>query len=288
MAYQLQADVRTVLTETNPVVRSGIQAALFSKGIREVVSCKDAQTLLDALKSEIVDLLLVDVDLPGVDICQLVQQVRQNNLGRNPFVLIIATVSDTSLGHIRKVINSGVDRVLRKPMPMSMVLEQVAQLSDARRPFVATDAYVGPSRRSNPRVDDSDDNLMQAPNTMRSKLADKVSEMQVERMIRNGVVRVGEMKVRSTPLAISRAIRRVLAFYEGQGTVERVRTDLDRMVALSQDLVSRYRGTSFDHLAELAASLVSLVMRISADPVAPNKVHLNLLAKLGEVLRQAA
>lgn len=289
MAQQpLNAEVRTVLVEMNPVVRTGIQAALHGAGIRHVDMCKDVEGLSAALAEDIVDLVVCDAELPGADICRIVQQIRQYTLGRNPFVLIIATVGECSAEALRRLVNAGVDGILQKPMPMNRVTDQLAQLVAERRPFVATDSYVGPNRRTNPRPDDSGDTLIKVPNTLRSKLVDKATRHQLQEQISHGLGRVNEMKAQSTALTITRAVARVLAFYEGRGTLDGVRCDLDRMVGLSQDLVRQHRGTASDHLAELATSLVSLVMRISQDLEAPSKVHLQLLAKLGDVLRQVA
>jgi len=288
MDYQVQTPLHTVMSETNPVVRAGIQAALFGKGIREVVSCKDGGSLQAALNEGMVDLLLIDSDLPDLDVCDLVQQIRRNNLGRNPFVVIIATVSNASQADIRKVINSGVDRVLCKPLPMSVVLDQVSQLARSRRPFVATDSYVGPTRRANRRPDDDDETLLEAPNTMRCKMGGRATERQLGRLVENGLARVHELRQQSTPLAISRAISRVLAFYDGKGTIDRVRADLDRMLSLGRDMVRIHRGTSLDYLADLAQSLVCLVMLMAPDPARANKVHRHLMSHMRDVMRQAA
>lgn len=288
MSQTYKSDVRAVLCETNPALRAGIQAALFGKGIREVVVCKDAEALMGALSDEIVDLVVCDIDIPGMDFCDVAQRIRQNRLGRNPFALIIATVSDSSLPRVRRVINAGVDRVVRKPMPMHVVIDHVSALTQLRKPFVATDSYVGPSRRATPRAEDGDDHLMPVPNTMHVKATHRVEVDWLEGMIKDGVARVQAMKARNIPMALTRAIGRVNAYYQGRGTLEGVRTDLDRMVALGQDLIRRNRNTASNHLAELGSSLISLVMRISADLEAPQKVHLVLLHKLGEVLDQAA
>ncbi len=287
--YQSNAlEVRAALCETNPALRSGVQAALYAKGMRDLMVCKDGPALADALAKEIVDLVVCDVDLPGMDFGAWIQRIRQNALGRNPFAVIIATLGDPSLPAVRRAVSAGVDRVLRKPVSMDILAEHVDALSHFRKPFVATDGYVGPSRRASPRAEDEDEPLVEVPNTLRSRMIGRCGPAELQRLIDDGVGRVQEMKAQNTPLAVSRSIGRVLAFYEGKGTLDAVRCDLDRMVALSHDVVRRHRGGELDHLADLASSLVGLVMRISDDPIRPHRLHLNLLRKLGEVFRRAA
>ena len=143
--------VRTVLCETNPALRSGLQAALYGRGLRDVIICKDGPGLVKTLEDEVIDLIVCDVDLPGFDFCQMAQSVRQRDCGRNPFAMIISTLSDASVGEVRKVINAGVDRVVRKPMSMTVLTGHVDALTQSRRPFVATERYVGPSRRAQVR-----------------------------------------------------------------------------------------------------------------------------------------
>ncbi len=45
-----------------------------------------------------IDLIVLDHILPGIDFVGLVQRIRRNMLGRNPFVTVIATLGKTEAG----------------------------------------------------------------------------------------------------------------------------------------------------------------------------------------------
>jgi len=280
-------DVRAVLCETNPALRSGLQAALYGKGLRDLIICKDGGSLVSTIEAEMVDLVVCDIELPGVDFCRMTQQIRQRDCGRNPFALIISTLSDASVAEVRRVINAGVDRVVRKPMSMTVLTSHIDDLTHGRRPFVATERYVGPSRRAHVRADDGKGDLVRVPNTLRSKLVDKADDQRVQTMIDHGWSNLQRQKVHSSSAGIVRTIKRVLSYSQGGSSPEGLRTDLDRLVAMSDDLLRSNRGTA-DHLADLAASLKSLALRMAASSSPEQRVHLELLANMGEVVRLSA
>jgi DNA-binding response OmpR family regulator len=280
-------DVRAVLCETNPALRSGLQAAMFGMGLRGVILCKDTDSLSETLQEELIDLIVCDVELPGLDFCEMAQRIRHRDCGRNPFALIISTVSDASVTEVRRAINAGVDRVVRKPMPMNVVVSHIDALAKNRKPFVATEKYIGPTRRMGLRADESKNDLIRVPNTLRSKIFEKADSARVQKLVDEGWVRIQDQKACSSSAAIVKAINRILAYYDaGKGTIDALRNDLDRLVALSEELFLRYRGSA-DHIAELAASLKGVALRIAGEPQKRQKVHLQLLAKLGEVIRRS-
>jgi DNA-binding response OmpR family regulator len=278
-------DVRAVLCETNPALRSGLQAALYGKGLREVMVCKDVTSLATTLHDDLIDLVVCDVNLPGLDFCDMAQRLRQNAYGRNPFTLLIATLSDASVNEVRRMINAGVDRVLRKPVPMNVIMDHIDALVDARKPFVATEGYVGPTRRAAPRKDESWEELVPVPNTLRSKIVEKTNDDRLQMMVEEGWAKLEEMKAFSSTASINRLINRILAHYDGNGSAETLRTDLNRLVAVSRNLMRRSRGSA-DHIVGLTSSLISVTVQIAQSPQAPQRVHLQLLAKLGEVIRR--
>ena len=54
--------------------------------------------------------------MPDGDAIRLVREVRNGQLGRNPFVPIILTVWDSDGISIDEAVNSGVDLILAKPL----------------------------------------------------------------------------------------------------------------------------------------------------------------------------
>jgi len=287
MEHQVRSDVRVALCETHPALRSGFQTALYRRDMRDMEVCKDSAALLTLLNSQIVDLVVCATDLPGLDFCDLMQQIRHGTIGRNPFTLVLATVGDATIDDIRRVINAGVDRVVRKPMSMGDMVACVNALAASRKPFVATESYVGPSRRAANRSDRDTGEVMEVPNTLCAKLGGEVQEGHLEHLIGKGMSSLTRLRAHNSCLAISRSVQRIAQHFQrnGQG---RITNELQRLVSMSEAIDRRYRGTANAHLSEVAVSLSLLVEVLNSLPPESTRnltVTVELLQKLGDVIR---
>jgi CheY-like chemotaxis protein len=256
--------------------------------MREMEICKDSGGLLNLLNNQIIDLVICATDLPGLDFCDMMQQIRHGTIGRNPFTLVLATVGDATIDEIRRIVNAGVDRVVRKPMSMGDMVACVNALASTRKPFVATESYVGPSRRAAGRSEVDAGEVMEVPNTLSAKLGGgDLPDSRVEGMIDKGMNSLTRLRAHNSCLAISRSVQRIAQHFQrnGQG---RITNELARLMSMSEAVDRRYRGTANAHLAEVAVSLGMLVDVLQALPPESSRhltVTVELLEKLGEVVR---
>lgn len=290
MEHPVRSDVRVALCETHPALRSGFQTALYRRGFRNIEVCKDSGALISLLQNEIIDLVICATDLPGLDFCDLIQQIRHGNVGRNPFTLVLATVADATLDDIRRIMNAGVDRVAVKPMSMGDMTACVNALANSRKPFVATDSYVGPSRRGTMRADQRSDEAMDAPNTLQFKMTGAMPENRLDVVIGEGRINLISLRERTTCLAVARSVMRVIGQYRrhGAGAISR---ELTRLRALAEALDNRYQASADYHLSEIASCLGQLADLLLAFPPGQERqvaVAVELLDKLGEVVRRSA
>lgn len=178
MAVYSYKDAQMVLGEPDPLFSRNISDALSARGLKDLAICRDANSLRQAM-APMIDLVLCDVDLPGMDFCETAQEIRQSVLGVNPFAIVIATARPSAQADVGRVIKSGIDDFLIKPMTADLVVRRVGGFADGRKPFVVTKSYIGPSRRAKRREDGSDDDLIQVPNTLRSRLVDNARLVQL-------------------------------------------------------------------------------------------------------------
>lgn len=149
-------------------MRRLIRTALNGLSNVEYSEYKEFESLKSDLEFSWPDLVLVDIDLAGGDVCELIRSIRYNEFGMNPFVPIVALTWATNRNSIRRIIDSGVDSVLIKPLSASAVVKYVDKLSRSRKSFVVTSSYIGPDRRVDPSKG-AQIPLMEVPNTFRSK-----------------------------------------------------------------------------------------------------------------------
>jgi PAS domain S-box-containing protein len=97
--------------ETNRIVISG-----FLKKLNyEYDLVKDGQEVIDALKIEDYDIILMDVQMPGVNGIEATKIIRQNEEGTGKHIPIIAMTARAMAGDKENLIANGMDDYISKP-----------------------------------------------------------------------------------------------------------------------------------------------------------------------------
>lgn len=278
--------VRTIIGETNAELRTSLQAAFFGHGMREIVMCKGADTLFPALQREVIDLLVCDYDLPGIELGELTRQIRNGVIARNPFMQIIAIMADSSIEPIRRVIEAGVDDVVRKPVSINQLLARLRVLISNRRPFACTENYFGPSLRGKGYEGTDEEDLMAVPNTLRSRVVEGANGDQVEQLVESAIIEMKDRRSMQALMGLGRTVGQALADYEAGGHPDAFRRTLDRVVPLAEDTARRYRarGKSAASLAEIALGLAVVVRRLARGESGPQRSDVERLTHYAELI----
>ncbi len=280
--------VRLVIGEPNVQVRQGIKSALYSKGFREIVDVGAYLRLYDAVDTGPCDLLVVDMDLPGGDVCDLIHQVRHHRIGPNPFLLTIALCSEPSVASVKRVIDSGSDDLIIKPVAVEVLVERIDNLARGRKPFVVTHDYIGPDRRKGPRPEEVNSAaIMEVPNPLRAKALGSYDQHSLQRLIDAAASRINDQKMERYAVQIAYLVEQLTFAWESQATEDVLEPLLDRMAYVAEDLSRRLRGTAYAHVSELAMSLMGLTARMLENPLEPDHVDLSLLPKLSQAINRA-
>jgi CheY-like chemotaxis protein len=118
---------RVLLADDSKVVRVKTGRLLEKQGW-QVLLAEDGAAALQLLDTEAPDLLITDVEMPGLDGFELTRQVRAHaRFGRMPVIMI--TSSDER--HRAEADAAGVNLLLGKPYAEEALLAQVQQLLDA-------------------------------------------------------------------------------------------------------------------------------------------------------------
>ena len=282
------ADIRIALCETNPPLRTAFGNALYKMKLRNVELCKDAGSLMAYLNKEMVDLVICSTDLPGLNFAETVQMIRGGHLGRNPFVLFLATVHEATAREIRQIIEAGVDRVVRKPLSVGDMISYIESLSRKRRPFVATRFYFGPSRRAAPRRA-GPMAVIEVPDTLQIKLSLGSDAVQLEVMIHETMAALRAQRALNGCFNLSRATEtlaeRLAAEDEKLDLVQEGRL----LGELCREVQHFYAKAGHEHIVELADSLAALVGALTrrSNPTSLI-IALQLMQQIADLLRKAA
>jgi DNA-binding response OmpR family regulator len=279
-----------VVAESDAVFAGNVIDALSTRGIREPAVCRSAEALRGALTGA-PDLIICDVDLPGLDICTIAQDIRFGRLGRNPFAVLIATARPSTGTDLNKVMQSGIDYIVLKPMTADQVLRRVDGFTRSRKPFVVTEDFIGPSRRSKRRNDGSDDDMTPVPNTLRIKVLHNDRLSLLSKVLEVGLQRMGKKKSETQVKTVSRLTRRIVDLHKqatvaGSGLSQAEwRRAVAVLVEKSDAVVAEHKGSSTtDHVGEIAARIHQLAQRWSENNDRPPSVEMILIARLSDAL----
>ena len=282
-------DVRMVVGELDAVFATNIVDALHSRGLREPAMCRSAVTLASALDNA-PDLIVCDIDLPGLDFCAMAQDIRHGRLGRNPFAVLIATARPSTTSDLTPVMRSGIDYIMLKPTTADQVLRRVDGFTRARKPFAVTDTFVGPNRRTIRRNDGSEDDLMAVPNTLRLKVRHNDRLSLVNKVIEVGQRRMEARKSQTKVKSVARLTRRLCdlhrhgALADGLAYGEWSRT-LIALMEKSAEVVTEHRGlAATGHVGEIADCVLQLARRWSEFSCRPPAVEVVLARRLSDAL----
>jgi DNA-binding response OmpR family regulator len=283
-------DVKMIVAEQDAVFAGNIIDALSSRGIREPAICRSAEALRSALGGA-PDLIICDVDLPGLDVCSVAQDIRFGRLGRNPFAVVIATARPSTGTDLNKVMQSGVDYIVLKPMTADQVLRRIDGFTRSRKPFVVTEDFIGPSRRAKRRNDGSDDDMTPVPNTLRIKVLHNDRLSLLGKVLEVGLQRMGKKKSETQVKSVSRLTRRIVDLHK-QATVAGAtlshaewRRAVGVLLEKSEAVVAEHKGSAAtDHVGEIAARITQLVKRWAENTDRPPSVEMILISQLSEAL----
>jgi DNA-binding response OmpR family regulator len=282
-------DVRMVMGDPDTIFSGNVIDALKPRGLREPAVCRNVESLRSAL-GHTVDLLVCDVDLPGLDFCALAQDIRHGRLGINPFTVLIATARPSTGTDLGRVFSSGIDYIVLKPMTADLVVRRVDGFTRSRKPFVVTDDFIGPSRRTKRRNDGSDDDLTPVPNTLRVKVLHNDRVALMPKLMEIGMKRLGKKKEETQIKAIGRLTHRLGLLQEQPAYRDNMgewRNLLSLLGEKSDSVVALHKGAQTDHAAEIAVRIGKLARRWSDAKARPPEIEVMLMAQLAEALAGA-
>ena len=114
-----------LVAEDNPLNFELVRDVLQSTG-HTISWARDGAEALERLRSLHVDLLLLDLHLPGVDGMEVLATIRKDRDLRRLPVLVIS--ADAMAGVSESVLNEGADAYLAKPFKVKELIRQVEYL----------------------------------------------------------------------------------------------------------------------------------------------------------------
>ena len=125
------SEVRTLIVDDSSVMRKIVERSLRQAGLSPLVVFEAGSGVegLEMLKTQPVDLILSDINMPSMDGLEFLRQLRALNLA--PGVPVVMITTESSEEHVKQAILAGAQGYIRKPFTAEQVKERVLPLLNA-------------------------------------------------------------------------------------------------------------------------------------------------------------
>lgn len=142
------SDAHVLLFDQNRAVRKQTRSILSNLGFQTILEYQELSDVPSALCLQRVELAILTVNAMDCGVLKLVDRIRRQRCGPDPFIPILLTTWDRKLETLRPVVDSGADDVLLHPFSTNQMGERIGSLVRSRKPYVVTETYLGPDRRA--------------------------------------------------------------------------------------------------------------------------------------------
>lgn len=259
-------NVRLLIADPNPMVRTGLKSALLARGFRTISDTATYVKLHDLLDQDAVDLLITAGTLEDNDTAYLIQEMRHHRLGTNPFVVVIMLLADADPAYVRKAIDSGADDLLLMPVAPDQLLTRIDKLAGTRKPFVVTHDYVGPDRRRKDRQFEHAAPTLPVPNPVRARLQGGMDGTRLTLQIRESAVALNHMQIERHATQVGWLVNHIGAsIRDGIGEPGTLVAHTAKLVATAEDMIRRLKETPAEAHVGVVGDLLDIARRLDAD-----------------------
>jgi DNA-binding response OmpR family regulator len=265
-------------------IRQVIRTTMASENYRNVEDFGQVPPLRDSIRNLNPDLIIVDTLLPEGDPIQLVADIRSGKLGRNPFVPIITTTWEPDQMTVRRIVDSGTDDLLVKPLSPAKIMSRIEHLIDRRKPFVVTSDYIGPDRRQD--IDRKNDvPHFDVPNTLQMAVKGMdYDQDEVDMMVESAMVEINAQRLRRHSYQIEFLVRLIIPAVKSGEVTDDTAAQIERLCLIGEDMERRSDDEQFENVVELIQSFREVAQRVQAKLPTPDTMDLELLTQVSQAM----
>ncbi len=159
------AEANVLLFDQTIPVLSQTMSVLHALGFKSFADVHELKAARQVLANQRLEIVILALESADCGVLKLVEDIRKQRCGQDPFIPILLTAWDARLKSVQLVIDSGADDLLLHPFSITQMRERIEALVTARKPFVVSEDYFGPDRRSS-SVIEADPSSIIVPNAL--------------------------------------------------------------------------------------------------------------------------
>lgn len=147
---QLRAQIETLkilIVDDDQHMRKVVRTMLASIGARRTYEASDAMAGLEAIRSHVPDLVILDWEMPMIDGAKFVRMVRSPGDFPVPDVPIIILTGHADRWRVLEAARAGANEFLLKPVSTNALRDRIMAILSKPRPTLKVDGYYGPLPR---------------------------------------------------------------------------------------------------------------------------------------------
>jgi two-component system, chemotaxis family, chemotaxis protein CheY len=124
-------EIHALIVDDSSVMRKIVERSLRQAGLDSLVVHEAGSGIeaMELLKAREVNLILSDINMPGMDGLEFLRQIRMQKLA--PGVPVVMITTESSEEHVKQAILAGAQGYIRKPFTSEQVKERVVPLVSA-------------------------------------------------------------------------------------------------------------------------------------------------------------
>jgi len=282
--------VDLLVIDPSSSIRQALTNMLRDQGFRKISLGASLADLNTRIGHNSPDLVITDDRLPDGDLCDMIQSLRHHSVGQNPFVSIIATTWEPTREKVRRIVQTGVDDLVVKPLAPTTLIKRINEQIEHRKPFVVTSSYIGPDRRGDKERDPNIE-LLEVPNTLREKASSihplSVANLQGEIDAYLKIINIQKLDRHADQvLYLVEHILKALHGGDGEEKREDPEALLKQLLRVAEDISWRMVGTPYAHVSELCQSLIGVTREMLDTGKFTSDKDVRLLVPLAQAIRK--
>ncbi len=277
--------VEILYAEPERNLRTQFRIALKNEQFDGLVDVEGTVQVRQYLAARVPDLLVLDSEIKGGGLGDIIHDIRHGTLGKNPFVPIIVTLWEPTAQIVQELSVAGPDDMLVKPISPQLLLDRIRALTDNRKPFVVTSEYIGPDRRKDPTRQSSIP-LIRVPNTLEAKMrGEKIDPTKLNAMVARVQNTINDQRLKRNAFQIAFLVGLILPEVEAKnfGSSE-LKGHYKRIFDICTDTADRMLGTEYDHVSHLCENMQDVSGRLLDTKGEPTKKDIELLKPLSDAI----
>lgn len=117
-----------LVVDDSATIRKFVAAALQLKGYRAITAA-DGMEALEKMPSEVIDVIITDLNMPDMDGYELIRTLRESPQYRNIPILVLSSMTDSR--HKHDALELGVHAYLEKPLSVEAIQLEVERCLSA-------------------------------------------------------------------------------------------------------------------------------------------------------------